>query len=275
MCLTADISDQEVVVVENSQWVVLGIGAVALIAGLVLAFLGYRARKKLEAMAATQTVSASEAARMAEAVPGAKVEVVGTVKADQPLLSPTGQIPCVYYRYKLEHRVERRERDSQGNWTTSENWDTVADRKEQVPFQVCDSSGECLVFPDGADFVAETRTHEGYGSPYDSSEASVIGSVLDGVLDAFDSDYESVRGYRVTESVLRVGQPVFVLGSTQRSGEIASIGKGEGPFIISHKMEEELTKRYKLHSALEFAFGAILAIGGIVGMIYAVAFMAK
>ena len=258
---------------ENSQWVVLGIGAVALIAGLVLAFLGYRGRRKLGALAATPTVSASEAARMAEVTPGAKVEVVGTVKADQPLLSPTGQIPCVYYRYKLEHRVERTERDSQSNWTTSEHWDTVEDRKEQVPFQVCDSSGECMVFPDGADFVAESRTHEGYGSARDASAAGVVGSVLEGVLDALDNDYESVRGYRITESVLRVGQPVFVLGNTQRSGEIASVGRGEGPFIISHKMEQELTKRYKLHSVLQYTFGAILAVGGIAGMIYAVAVM--
>ncbi len=256
---------------ENSQWIVLGIGAVALIAGIVLAYLGFRARKKLAAMAGTATVSASEAARMADAVPGARVELVGTVKADQPLLSPTGHIPCIYYRYKLEHRVERRERDSQGNWTTRESWNTVEDRKEHVPFQVCDSSGECLVFPDGADFVAETRTHEGYGSPYDSSSGSVIETVVDGVLDAFDN--ESVRGYRITESVLRVGQPIFVHGSTRRSGEISSIARGEGPFIISHKMEAELTKKYKLHSVLEYTFGAILVIGGIVGMIYAVAIM--
>jgi hypothetical protein len=260
---------------ENSQWVVLGIGAVALIAGIVLAFLAFRGRKKLEAMAGTNTMSAAEAARMAQATPGAKVELVGTVKAEQPLLSPTGQIPCVYYSYKLEHRVERREQDSQGNWQTRENWDTVEDRKEHVPFQVCDSSGECMVFPDGADFVAETRTHEGYGSAYDSSSESVVGSVVEGVLDALDNDYETVRGYRITESVLRVGQPVFVLGNTQRSGEVVSVGRGEGPFIISHKMEEELTRKYKRSSALQYTFGAILAIGGIVGMIYAVAFMAK
>ncbi|RJP26148.1 MAG: hypothetical protein C4536_16325 [Actinobacteria bacterium] len=258
---------------ENSQWIVLGIGAVALIAGLILVFLGFRNRKKLASMADTATLSAAEAARMAAAVPGARVELVGTVKTDQPLLSPTAQISCVYYRYKLEHRIERQERDSQGNWRTSEHWDTVEDRKEHVPFQVCDSSGECMVFPQGAEFVAETRTHEGYGSPYDSSSGGVLGSVVQGVLDAFDN--ETVRGYRITESVLRVGQPVYVLGTTQRSGEIASIGEGDGPFIISHKMEEELGKRYKLHSALQYAFGAILGIGGIVGMIYAVAFMAK
>ena len=121
--------------------------------------------------------------------------------------------------------------------------------------------------------MAENRTHEGYGSPYDSSSGSVAGSVLEGVIDVLDDDYETVRGYRITESVLRVDQPVFVLGNTRRSGEISAVAKGEGPFIISHKMEEELTRKYKRSSVLQYAFGAILGIGGIVGMIYAVAFM--
>ncbi len=40
-------------------------------------------------------------------------------------------------------------------------------------------------------------------------------------------------------------------------------------------MEEELSKKFSRNSALQYTFGAILAIAGIVGMIYAVAFMAK
>ena len=259
---------------ENSQWIVLGIGAAALLVGLILVFLGYRGRKKLGVMAATATVSASEAARRAREAPGSRVEIVGAVQAEDPLLSPTGQIPCVYYGYKLEHRMERRERNEQtGNWEKHEYWETVEDRKEQVPFMVRDSSGEVLVFPDGADFVAETRTNEGYGHGRDSRKSdSIAGEILESVLDAVDDD-ESVLGYKITESMIRVGQPVFVIGTTQRSGEVASVGKGDGPFIISYKMEEELSKKYRRSSALQYAFGAILAIAGIVGMIYAVAFM--
>ena len=263
---------------ENSQWVVLGIGAVALIIGIILLFLALRGRKKLDALASTKTVNASEAARMAQAVPGAPMEIVGVVEAEEPLLSPTGQVPCVYYSYKLEHRKEKRERDeTTGNLETREYWDTVDTREEQVPFAVRDSSGAVLVYPDDADIMAETRTNEGYGGGRDylESTGSVAGDILQSVLDAVDDDSESVLGYKITESMIRVGQPVFVIGTTQRSGETASVGKGGGPFIISDKMEGELTKKYKRSSALQYAFGAILAIAGIVGMIYAVAFMAK
>ena len=59
--------------VENSQWAVLGIGAAALVVGLILAFLGYRGRKKLSAMAGAQTVTAAEAAKMAQKIGRAHV----------------------------------------------------------------------------------------------------------------------------------------------------------------------------------------------------------
>jgi hypothetical protein len=266
---------KEVVVVENSQWAVLGIGAAALIVGIILAFLAYRGRKKLGVMAGTPTVSASEALNIARNAPGRTVELVGAVAANEPLLSPTGKVPCVYYSYKLEHRKEKRERDEQGNWHSEESWDTVESREEQVPFKVCDSSGECMVFPDGADFIAETRTLDGPGTGREYLGSSAAGEILDSVLDAMDDDYESVVGYRITEAMISVGQPVFVLGNVQRSGEGASLGKGDGPFIVSYKMEQELSKKYRRNSALQYTFGAILAIAGIVGMIYAVAFMAK
>ncbi|MEW6554506.1 MAG: GIDE domain-containing protein [Actinomycetota bacterium] len=262
--------------VENSQWAVFGIGAAAVIVGLVLAFLGYRGRKKLGVMASTQTVSASEAVNIARNAPGRQLELVGAVAADEPLLSPTGKVPCVYYSYKLEHRVQKRERDDQGNWHAEESWKTVESREEQVPFRVCDSSGECMVFPDGADIVAETRTVDGPGTGREYMEESgVVGGILDSVLDAMDDDYESVQGYRITEAMIRVGQPVFVHGTVKLSGEFASLGRGDGPFIVSYRMEEELSRKYRRNSALQYTFAAILAIAGIVGMVYAVAFMAK
>ncbi|MBC7231272.1 MAG: hypothetical protein H5T74_12885 [Actinobacteria bacterium] len=260
--------------VDNSQWVVLGIGGAALVIGVVLAFLGYRGRKKLEVMEATPTVNAADASKMALSAPGAGVELVGVVEADEPLLSPTSQIPCVYYRYKLEHRKQRRERDERtGTMKTSEFWDTVDDRKEEIPFYVSDSSGRCLVYPDGADYIAETRTHEGRGRGRDYLESSGVGgAILESVLSALDDDYEDVLGYRITESLIRVGQPVYVLGTAQRSGEVAAVGKGDSPFIISHKMEAELSRKIRRSSALQYAFAAILALGGIAAMVYS-AFM--
>ena len=52
-------------------------------------------------------------------------------------------------------------------------------------------------------------------------------------------------------------------------------GQGRGPFIISCKTEEELSKKCRRSSALPYASGAILAIGGIAGPVYAVPFMAS
>jgi len=67
--------------------------------------------------------------------------------------------------------------------------------------------------------VAETRTNEGYGGGRDylESSGSVAGTSCQSVLDAVDDDSESVLGYKITESMIRVGQPVFVHGTVQRS----------------------------------------------------------
>jgi hypothetical protein len=262
---------------ENSQWIVVGIGAAAVIIGIILAILGARSRKKLETIKATPTVSAADVARMAKAVSKARVEVNGNVEADNPLLSPRSNRPCVYYRYKLEQRIERRERDSQGNYRTEQHWDTVDDREEHIPFRIRDGSGACLVVPEGAEFVAETKMHEGYGRPHetDRSTGGVVGDIIGGVLDSLDGDYENISGYRITESVIPVGQPVYVLGTTTQGASGAAIGRGEGPFIISHKMEEELSKKYKWNYVLQYIFAGLLATGGIAAIIYGTAFMAK
>jgi len=259
---------------ETVQWVVLGSGGAALLIGIVLAFLGFLGRKKLEAMEAAPTVTAADAVKMGLSAPGARVELVGVVEAEEPLMSPTGQIPCVYYRYRLEHRVQRRVRDeTTGAWKTDEHWDTVEDRSEAVPFYLRDASGRCLIYPEGAEFVAETRTQEGRGDGRDYLRSSGLAEgILDGILASLGGNLESVIGYRITESLLRLGQPVYVLGTARRSGDIASLGKGDGPFIISHKMEEELARKYRRSSALQYAFGAVLAVGGVVAMIYS-AFM--
>ncbi|MCL6646227.1 MAG: E3 ubiquitin ligase family protein, partial [Dehalococcoidia bacterium] len=122
-------------------------------------------------------------------------------------------------------------------------------------------------------YVAETRTHEGHGHSRDYLQASsATGALLESILGALDDDYDEVLGYRITESLIRVGQPVYVLGTAQRSGEVAALGKGDGPFVISHKMEVELSRKIKRSSALQYALAAILVLGGIAAMIYS-AFM--
>jgi hypothetical protein len=76
----------------------------------------------------------------------------------------------------------------------------------------------------------------------------------------------------VTEALIRVGQPLYVLGTASCSPDgTAAVGRGEGPFIISHKMEEELTKRFGRNYVLQYVFGAILILGGIAAAIYAAA----
>jgi len=255
---------------ETTNWVVLVIGVACLIIGVVLLFLGTRSRKKLQVIKETPTVSAAEAARMAEAVGNARVEVKGTAVAEKHLVSPASNTPCLYYQYKVERRTERRVRDSQGNWDTEYHWDTLESGEESIPFLLRDASGEIWVIPQGAHFVADKKVdRENIGPGFGArSTGSVLGDLAEGFLDSLSGYREYAAGIRVQEFVIPLDQPVYVLGITSRSADgTVSVGKGEGPFIISHKPEEELTKKFGRNYILQYVFGAILAVGGVAAAI--------
>jgi len=87
-----------------------------------LFFFGLRGRKKLEIMSSTATVNTSEATRMAQTVPGASVEVVGVVETEEPLLSPTGQVPASITPTSWSTARRNGARRDHGNWKTEEYW---------------------------------------------------------------------------------------------------------------------------------------------------------
>lgn len=251
---------------ETTNWVVLVIGVACLIIGVALLFLGTRSRKKLQAIKETPTVSAAEAARMAEAVSNARVEVKGTAVTEKPLVSPASNTPCLYYQYKVERRVERQVRDSQGNWDTEYHWETLESGEESIPFLLRDASGDIWVTPQGAHFVALKKVdREDLGPGFGArSTASILGDLAEGFLDSLSGYHEYAAGIRVQEFVIPLDQPTYVLGIASRSADgMVSIGKGEGPFIVSHKSEEELTKRFGRNYILQYVFGALLAVGGV------------
>jgi hypothetical protein len=53
-------------------------------------------------------------------------------------------------------------------------------------------------------------------------------------------------GYRYAESVLRVDEPVYVLGVLQEDGQIGSPAESERDkrFLISYRSEEQLERKY-------------------------------
>jgi hypothetical protein len=132
-------------------------------------------------------------ARIRSAAQGV-VELVGRVRArpEEHLVSPMTAQPAVWW----ECTVSRRDRDSGGR----RRWNTVAQRRSDVPFLLDDGSGVCMVRPDGAQVTAQVRIW--YGStpwPRSGPPTSRWGWLGD-------------TPYRYTEKLLPSGQEVYVLG---------------------------------------------------------------
>ncbi|MBU1671944.1 MAG: E3 ubiquitin ligase family protein [Actinobacteria bacterium] len=264
---------------ENSQWIVVGVGAGAFILGIIFIVMGVLSRRKLTAIRETPTVKADQACRMADPTGSKLVEITGNTESPTPLTAPAGGREVLYYRHKVERMERRRVTDSSGNERWEENWRTVRDDKQDTSFIVKDETGQVWVNPDGADFVPELIMNDqpgayGYDTSAGSSVGGVLGSVLDTVTDVASGSYGDY--YRTSEWIIPLGAPVYVLGGACSGQTGAQIVKSQGkPFIISYKPETELTKKYTWHYVLWWAFGGLLGAGGIAAAVYGAGFMKK
>lgn len=77
------------------------------------------------------------------------VELVGRGKpfGDTPLISKLRALPCLWYRYKVEHR------------TSKDKWETVDSGESVDSFVLRDDSGDCVVDPEHAEIVTKHRDH--------------------------------------------------------------------------------------------------------------------
>jgi hypothetical protein len=83
------------------------------------------------------------------------VELIGHGEqfGDTPLLSQLNQLPCLWYRYKIEKR------DSKSNWETTESGET------NDSFMLRDDTGVCVIDPEQAEIITQHRdqwTQNGY-----------------------------------------------------------------------------------------------------------------
>jgi hypothetical protein len=116
------------------------------------------------------------------------VELQGRAVRKYALVSPVGQLPCVFYR------LRKYRRDSKNNWRLSHSTDS-----SHVPFYLEDETGKVTVDPRGASVSARER-QESYGD----RSTSLFGSIG-------SSDEKWV------EEVVSEGARLFILGQAGAS----------------------------------------------------------
>ncbi|CAN5559937.1 hypothetical protein BH10ACT1_BH10ACT1_04690 [soil metagenome] len=190
-------------------------------------------------------------------------EVTGrVVPTHQPLAAPFSGLACVWFEWHLERY---RSDDDGGSWVTVERRATAA------PFWLEDDTGRILVRPRGADLDPEQTVHNtlgrDYAPPYSRWQLRqwvLVGEdVVERQRSLADPGFwepptastffrqgtgdaiSALRGKnRITERVLRAGQPVYVLADARprSDGPGLELCAEAGPLMLTTKGEEEVAE---------------------------------
>ena len=151
--------------------------------------------------------------------PQGYVELVGQAQPGPQgqTVAPLSGVSCVWHRYVVEKR------GSKGKWTTLHRG--VSDH----PFLILDDTGECLVYPDGAEVVKTHRKCWRGDDPMYQKQptggligsAQAVGQFLNGI---------SLGGqrYRYTEYRIMPGDPLHALGYFRTVGGASELPDKRG-----------------------------------------------
>ena len=182
----------------------------------------------------TETSHASDVSGL---VPGTLVEVKGTLRCEEPLVSEMAGQRCAYYSSRVVREYLERDYDDDDDDLGSDRHSEVVAHNEQfAPFTVEDPTGGVPVNAEGAEVDAMQVVNR-----FERNTGSEGPSITLGGATINLGGGERTLGYRYTESILAVDAPVYVLGTVREDGGIGAPSGDEGQrFLVSHRSEEAL-----------------------------------
>ena len=235
--------------------IILGVGCFG--GGLFAFFWGLRCYQRKRLMQNTPTSKV-------EAVALGPAELCGHAVPQKPLQSPIEQLPCVYWRYKVE---EWRRSGKQSSWVT------IDSGEERVPFYLEDETGKILIVPNGATIdIPKDLQVEPPNFPLRTELPPCIfefaaqkGIELDGVF---------TPKKRFTEWMIAPGDPLFVFGTvvapegepaepTKIGDRIVCLDRAGEFFFIADKSAREVETEFAWKAAGGIFGGALLAVAGL------------
>ncbi len=142
-----------------------------------------------------------------------ELEGEGRLMKGTPIVSPLSGRHCLWYRFKIEHRVKEHDIGSSNNHAlTNSHWETVNSGVSDNLFLLSDETGICVVDPEGA-VITPSFSKTWYGSR--SFNASDIASA-DAALSL--ARLTGNNNYRYTEKRIDVGEALYILGRFKTIG---------------------------------------------------------
>lgn len=252
-------------------------GILLILIAIVLIVMHVSTRKRiaylLSARDSTPGELASTAAKLTEEIgEGGFTEFVtlaGQAEATQPLTSPLGQRPSLYYRMKVERRYEEdyTTTDSQGKTQrrTRTGSETMSTQEESCDFFLRGADGAMRVQLDGAQFEGLVQTVD----RFEPSAGGMSGGSLSFGRFSMSlgnmSQNRRTLGYQYTEHILPVNQELTVIGQVdEKRGGGLSIGRGGLAFIVSTQSKQSLLGGSKKSAQMTSIASGVCLVAGIV-----------
>jgi hypothetical protein len=204
----------------------------------VLLYFRRRQLRKIDLMRQLETTRASAVSDLAS---GTLIEVKGTLRCESPLKSEMTEQVCAYYLSQaIREYLERDYGDDNDVSTNRRRSEVIASNEQLAPFIIEDGWGTVGVRGEGAEIDALEVMNRFQKDPGEG--AITLGGVTINL-----GGGEHTLGYRYVEKVLRVDEPVYVLGVVQEDGQLGGPPESdrEKRFLISYRSEEQLEKKYR------------------------------
>ncbi len=160
-----------------------------------------------------------------------ELEGEGRLMKGTPIVSPLSKRQCLWYSYKIEHKVREYDigHDAADSLSKS-NWETVQSEVSDNLFLLADDTGICVVDPDGA-VITPSFSKTWYGSRNFDASDSMSGSAALSL-----SALTGRNNYRYTEKRIDVGEDLYLLGRFKTIGGRREKldKKGEVRDLLSH-----------------------------------------
>lgn len=255
----------------NRLAIVVGLAVVAL--GCLSAWYLWKRLAQLRTIRRLRLVTTDEA--LARATPeGPIVSLYGIATTSDPLVSPATATRCVYYRYLVEeyvHDTEERVRQERELQVGEEprvicsfkGWNVIVDDICTQYFEVRDTQGSIIVDPRGAEVIGLQTVD---GEEQTSGATDPVGRAMSILSGGASREGQQ----RVSEWIVPIGQPIYVLGPIVEDGSTATIQAVEKKdFVISQKSRTGVAFSFKSESLMWLAAACLLVPGGALAVAYA------
>ncbi|MEO8698459.1 MAG: GIDE domain-containing protein [Kofleriaceae bacterium] len=210
--------------------------------GLVVALGGVIVRRRAGKISAAPLVKTGDLAKVSGAA-----SCEGTVRAQQELAAPCTNTACVYFKLTIEKQVKER-RGSQ----SQTRWKKLADHHQGSVFALDDGSGQ--IFVQATDDIDGELEQTFKGSP----PGTGLGAFAAFVPNLPTNPNEEILGYRITESVIRNGAKVYVLGAAT-GGQLKP---GATKLTVSTRGRDAMVGSANRKALLLMIFGGLATVGG-------------